>query len=120
SDYEKKSRPQLSPEHSPFSGTTTTTVEFGSGSELVPAEENVAILEQAAEPAIADPAFSERASRTAVARIQVGEKERYVLARERDGVTMALAYSVVPAPRAEDRRPLTLAEFAAALNQSSS
>ncbi|MEU0266257.1 hypothetical protein [Nocardioides sp. NPDC006303] len=94
-----------------FSIEPTEAVEFGSGSEVVSSEDRVKIVEQVADPDIGH-SFATGTSRTAAARITVGSKERYVLVREKDGVTQAYSFSVLPAPRAEDRRPLTLDEFA--------
>ncbi|MFE6646696.1 hypothetical protein ACFVJS_09055 [Nocardioides sp. NPDC057772] len=97
-----------------FEGTPTDVVEFGSGSEVVPAADGVEIVDQAADPDIGG-AFSDGSSRTAAARITVRDKERYVLIREKGGTTQAVSYVVLPAPRAEDRAPLSLDEFIAAV-----
>ncbi|MER7557898.1 hypothetical protein ABTZ46_13210 [Nocardioides sp. NPDC126508] len=109
-DVEEADRRDYRPSYS--DATTTEVVEFGSGSEVVPAEKGVEVLDQAADPDI-DKSFSAATSRTAVARITVGDTERYVLLREKDGVTKAFSYTVIPAPRAEDRGPITLDGFAA-------
>lgn len=95
----------------------THAVEF-SGSTVVPTEDGVKILEQVADPDIND-SFTAETSQTAAARITVDGEEQYVLVQEKESATRtknvswAFAYTLLPAPYAEDRGPVSLDEFAA-------
>ena len=111
-EAEEGDRRDYRPGGTGFEASQTEVVEFGSGSEVIPAEGGVKIVEQAAGPDIGE-SFSDGTSRTAAARITVGDDEQYVLVREKGGTTQVFSYSFLPAPRAADRRPLTLDEFAA-------
>lgn len=95
----------------------THVVEF-SGSTIVPTEDGVKVLEQVADPDINE-SFTAETSQTAAARITVDGKEQYVLVQEKESATRtkdvswAFAYTLRPAPYAEDRAPVSLDEFAA-------
>ncbi|MFE4000520.1 hypothetical protein ACFX43_17195 [Nocardioides sp. YIM B13467] len=110
-EAEEADRRDYRPGGTGFEASQTEVVEFGSDSEVIPAKSGVTIVEQAAGPDISE-SFSDGTSRTAAARITVGDDEQYVLVREKGGTTQAFSYSFLPAPRAADRRPLTLDEFA--------
>lgn len=117
-EAEESDRKDYRPDRTDFEGAMTDMVEFGSGSEVVPTEEGVEILDQAADPDVGA-SFSSGTSRTAAARITVDGEERYVLIQEKERgetgrpATWAFSYTLLPAPYAEDRRPLDLDEFAA-------
>jgi hypothetical protein len=97
--------------------TITDVVEF-SGSKVVPTRAGVKVLEQIADPDINE-SFTAETSQTAAARITVDGKEQYVLVQEKESATRtknvswAFAYTLLPAPYAEDRAPVSLDEFAA-------
>ena len=63
--------------------------------------------------------FTAETSQTAAARITVDGKEQYILVQEKESATRtknvswAFAYTLLPAPHAEDRGPVSLNEFAA-------
>lgn len=97
--------------------TITDVVEF-SGSKIVSTRAGVKVLDQAADPDI-NKSFTAETSQTAAARITVDGEEQYVLVQEKESATRtknvswAFAYTLLPAPHAEDRRPVSLDEFAA-------
>lgn len=117
-EAEEADRKDYRPDQTDFEGSVTDVVAFGSGSEVVPAEDGVTILDQEPDPDVGG-SFSAGTTRTAAARISVGDEERYVLVREMEesGATWAYSYTVLPAPRAEDRAPLSLDEFAAMITR---
>jgi hypothetical protein len=99
----------------------TDVVEF-SGSTIVPTEDGAKVLEQVADPDINE-SFTAETSQTAAARITVDGEEQYVLVQEKESATRtkdvswAFAYTLLPAPYAEDRRPASLDEFAAIVRE---
>jgi hypothetical protein len=102
----------------------TDAVEF-SGSTIVPTEDGVKVLEQVADPDINE-SFTAETSQTAAARITVDGKEQYVLVQEKESATRtkdvswAFAYTLLPAPYAEDRGPYSLDEFAEIVRRNNS
>lgn len=101
--------------------TQTDVVEF-SGSKVVPTEDGVKVLDQLANPDIGH-SFAAGTSQTAAARITVNGEERYVLVQEKEKgetgrpATWAFSYTLLPAPRAEDRTTVSLEEFAARVKE---
>ncbi|GGU25884.1 hypothetical protein [Nocardioides albus] len=95
-----------------YSAGTSEAVEFGGGSELVPAEKGVKIVEQVADPDLGK-GFAEGATRSAAARITVKGKERFAIAREKDGLTLVYVIEVAAEPRAEDRAARSLEDVLA-------
>ncbi|SDK32060.1 hypothetical protein SAMN05428985_103567 [Nocardioides sp. YR527] len=95
-----------------YSASMSEAVEFGDGSELVPAEDGVEILEQVADPDLGE-RFAEGATRSAAARITVKGKEQVAIAREKDGLTLVYTIEVADEPRSEDRGARSLEEVVA-------
>ncbi|MFE6511604.1 hypothetical protein ACFVBP_28335, partial [Nocardioides sp. NPDC057764] len=104
--------------------TITDVVEF-SGSKVVPTRDGVVVLDQIADPDINE-SFAADTSQTAAARITVDGEEQYVLVQEKESATRtknvswAFAYTLFPAPYAEDRGPVSLDEFAAIVRRNHS
>lgn len=95
-----------------YSAGMSEAVEFGTGSELVPAEDGVKILEQVADPDLGEK-FAEGATRSAAARITIKGKETVAIAREKDGLTLVYTVDVAAEPRAEDRGARSLQDVLA-------
>ncbi|OIJ24457.1 hypothetical protein [Nocardioides luteus] len=95
-----------------YSASMSEAVEFGDGSELVPAEDGVEILEQVADPDLGEK-FADGASRSAAARITVNGKEQVAIAREKDGLTLVYTVEVADGPRSEDRDTRSLEDVLA-------
>ncbi|MFD7077829.1 hypothetical protein ACFV9G_26700 [Nocardioides sp. NPDC059952] len=95
-----------------YSAGLSEAVEFGDGSELVPAEDRVTILEQVANPDLGDK-FAEGATRSAAARITIKGKEKVAIAREKDGLTLVYTVEVADERRSEDRSPRSLEDVLA-------
>ena len=95
-----------------YSASMSEAVEFGAGSELVPAEDGVEIVEQVADPDLGE-GFAEGATRSAAARITISGKELVAIAREKDGLTLVYTIEVVDEPRSEDRGARSLEEVVA-------
>lgn len=120
----KADREIYHPERAGFDvhGAITDVVEF-SGSKVVPTRAGVEVLEQIADPDITE-GFAAETSQTAAARITVDDEEQYVLVQEKESATRtknvswAYAFTLVPAPYAEDRGPVSLAVFAARVKES--
>lgn len=95
-----------------YSASMSEAVEFGGGSELVPAEGRVKILEQVADPDLGE-GFAEGATRSAAARITIKGKETVAIAREKDGLTLVYTIDVADERRAEDRGTRSLEDVVA-------
>ncbi|MEU0316639.1 hypothetical protein [Nocardioides sp. NPDC006273] len=95
-----------------YSAGMSEAVEFGAGSELVPAERGVTILEQVADPDLGE-GFAEGATRSAAARITIKGKEQVAIAREKDGLTLVYTIEATAEPRAEDRGARSLEDVLA-------
>ncbi len=120
-DIEKAEPASDRPDRIHIDPTQTDVVEF-SGSKVVPTEDGVKVLDQLADPDIGH-SFATGTSQTAAARIAVDGRERYVLVQEKLGaakqeyVSWAFSYTLLPAPRAEDRTTVSLEEFAARVKE---
>lgn len=118
-DAERSEPTAARPDRSAFAtyDTITDVVEFR-GSKVVPTRAGVKVLEQIADPDI-NKSFTAETSQTAAARIMVDGEEQYVLVQEKESATRtknvswAFAYTLILAPHAEDRGPVSLDEFAA-------
>lgn len=95
-----------------YSASMSEAVEFGTGSELVPAEDGVEILEQVGDPDLGEK-FAEGATRSAAARITIKGKEQVAIAREKDGLTLVYTIEVADERRSEDRTTRSLADVLA-------
>lgn len=95
-----------------YSASMSEAVEFGAGSNLVPAEKGVKVLEQVAEPDLGE-GFAQGATRSAAARITIKGTERFAIAREKDGLTLVYTIEVTPERRAEDRGARSLEDVLA-------
>lgn len=120
-DIEKAEPGSDRPDRVHIAPAQTDVVEF-SGSKVVPTEDGVEVLEQLAAPDIGH-SFATGTSQTAAARITVDGKEQYVLVRQKLGaakqeyVSWAFSYTLLPAPRAEDRTTVSLEAFAARVKE---
>lgn len=101
-----------------YSAGLSEAVEFGDGSELVPAEEGVEILEQVTDPDLGEK-FAEGATRSAAARITIKGKEQVAIAREKDGLTLVYTIEVTDERRSEDRSTRSLEEVLAMVKANS-
>lgn len=90
-----------------YSAGISEAVEFGDGSELVPAQGRVKILEQVANPDLGEK-FAAGATRSAAARITIKGTEQVAIAREKDGVTLVYTVKVTAERRSEDRSARSL------------
>ena len=95
-----------------YSAGMSEAVEFGAGSELVPAENGVEILEQVANPDLGEK-FAEGATRSAAARITIKGKEQVAIAREKDGLALVYTVEVAEERRSENRSTRSLEEVLA-------
>lgn len=95
-----------------YSAGLSEAVEFGAGSKLVPAEDDVEILEQVADPDLGE-RFAKGATRSAAARITIKGKEQVAIAREKDGLTLVYTVEVTDEPRSEDRSTRSLEDVLA-------
>jgi hypothetical protein len=95
-----------------YSAGISEAVEFGAGSQLVPAEDGVEVLEQVADPDLGEK-FAEGATRSAAARITVKGREQVAIAREKDGLTLVYTIEVTEEPRSEDRGTRSLEDVLA-------
>lgn len=95
-----------------YSAGISEAFEFGAGSDLVPAEDGVEILEQVANPDLGEK-FAEGATRSAAARVTINGKEQVAIAREKDGLTLVYTIEVTDERRSEDRSTRSLEEVLA-------
>lgn len=117
-DVQRSEPPTARPDRTSFEtyDTITDVVEFR-GSKVVPTREGVKVLDQIADPDINE-SFTAETSQTAAVRITVDGEEQYVLVQEKESATRtknvswAFVYTLLPAPHAEDRGPVSLDEFA--------